>query len=35
VVRRLKRAGVRPVVAKSEIGVDFYRVSCLEDGLFT
>lgn len=34
VIGRLKRSGVRPVVTKSEIGVDYYRVDGLEARLF-
>jgi len=35
VVGRLKRRGIRPVLPRAEIGVDFYRGSILELDLFT
>ena len=35
VVRRLKRRGIRPVLSKAEIGVDFYHGSVLKLDLFT
>lgn len=35
VVGRLKRRGIRPVLNKAEIGVDFYRASVLDLDLFT
>lgn len=35
VIGRLKRGGVRPVVAKTEIGLDFYRISDFKADLFT
>lgn len=35
VVGRLKRSGARPVVSKVEVGVDFYRIADLREGIFT
>jgi hypothetical protein len=35
VVGRLKRRGIRPLLAKAEIGVDFYRTSDIEPDFFT
>lgn len=34
VVGRLRRRGVRPVLSKAEIGVDFYRISALKSDIF-
>lgn len=35
VVRRLKQRGVRPVLSRAEIDIDFYRVGDLEQDLFS
>lgn len=35
VARRLKRRGVRPALARAEIGIDFYRISDLTPDLFS